>query len=97
MLSFCITPHGSDSPKKHDSWKHLLHHKSNVMILLQAQLFYFFLKISITAFIQNRNSIFACYFPIFIAREHIQMTISMGNAKASVVINTRFTRDSFLL
>ena len=65
------------------------------MILLQAQLFYFFLKISITAFIQNRNSIFACYFPIFIAREHIQMTISMGNAKASVVINTRFTRDSF--
>lgn len=67
------------------------------MILLQAQLFYFFLKISITAFIQNRNSIFACYFPIFIAREHIQMTISMGNAKASVVINTRFTRDSFFV
>ena len=70
--------------------------KSDIMILLNAQLFYFLLKIRIVTLIKNCQPMRRCNITIFGSWKHIQVTISMSDTETSVVIDTRFTGNAFL-
>ena len=69
--------------------------KSDVVILLDTQLFNFFLKIRIVTFIQNRQSMCRSHIAVFCPRKHIQMTIGMRNTETSVIIDARLARNTF--